>query len=371
MKILYVTTISKTVNAFLIPHIEMLINKGYTVDVACSVKSPVDKKLINLGVKVYNVQFSRTIFSTNNIKAFKQIKKIITDSSYDIVHTHTPTASAITRLACRYNKSIKVFYTAHGFSFSKGGSFFNWFLFYPIEKYLATYTDVLITINQEDYNIAKKIKNRHTYLIPGIGLDIKEFKKKTEVFKKDRKRKDLNLNSSDIVLTSVGELTKRKNHETIIKSLSLIKNKNIKYVVCGEGPRRQKLEQLIEKLDLSNQVVLLGNRSDIKEILQISNLFIFPSLREGLGIAAIEAMAVGLPVIASNRHGIQEYAIHEQTALTCDPNSPIAFKKAIIRLIKDNQLADQLRINAFNQIEKFDISYSLKAMNDIYESELN
>ena len=149
MKILYVSTVSGTINSFLIPHIEMLLKLGHQVDIACNVRREISSSLFEKGCRVYNISFSRSPINKTNLKAYKTLKKLVQNEKYDLVHTHTPVASAITRLVCKNIKGTKVFYTAHGFHFHKGAPLKNWLIYYPLEKWLAKYTDTLITINKE------------------------------------------------------------------------------------------------------------------------------------------------------------------------------------------------------------------------------
>ena len=135
MKILYVTTISNTLNAFLIPHIEQLVEDGHTVDVACKLERPFEDNLLNLVGATYELPFSRSPLRNPYKQLIGQLRDIIKNGEYDIVHTHTPIASAIVRLACRNLPNVRVFYTAHGFHFLKGGPLFNWLTYYPIEKF--------------------------------------------------------------------------------------------------------------------------------------------------------------------------------------------------------------------------------------------
>jgi glycosyltransferase involved in cell wall biosynthesis len=188
MKILYVTTISNTVNAFLIPHIELLIKQGHKVDVAFNIVRKVDPKLIKMGCTVYNIEFQRSPISSKNYTAYKKLKRIIKNGKYDIIHTHSPVASACVRIACKNMKNVKVIYTAHGFHFYKGAPLKNWILYYPIEKWLSRYTDCLITINKEDYNTAinKNFKASEIKMVHGVGIDLNKFQIQTE------KKKDSN-----------------------------------------------------------------------------------------------------------------------------------------------------------------------------------
>jgi len=204
MKILYVTTISNTVNAFLIPHIKMLIQEEHQVDVAFNIVQEVNPEIIQMGCKIHQIPLQRSPLNISNYKTTKLLKNIIISEGYDIVHTHTPVASVIVRLACRKLKNVKVFYTAHGFHFYKGAPISSWLLYYPLEKWLSRYTDTLITINKEDYSRAKRnFKAKKIEYIPGIGINLKSF----QLVEADEKfiRTELSLPKDTIILLSVGE----------------------------------------------------------------------------------------------------------------------------------------------------------------------
>ena len=180
-RVLYITTVSRTINAFLIPHIEMLLENGYEVHCACSIDKLVDEELLNKGVKVFEVPFSRNTLGIGNIKAFEKLSELQRLYSYDILHVHTPIASIYGRLLKVNYHNTKTIYTAHGYHFFKGGSKFGWLLYYPIEKAMAKLSDAVININSEDYEITKnKLKPKKCYFINGVGIDLKKYKKLSE-----------------------------------------------------------------------------------------------------------------------------------------------------------------------------------------------
>lgn len=367
MRILYVTTISNTVNAFLTPHIKMLVDQGHQVDVAFNIVQKVNIELIELGCKVHSLEFKRSPLDTKNYSAYKRLKKLITSENYDLVHTHTPVASACVRLACRNMKNIKVFYTAHGFHFFKGAPLLNWLVYYPIEKLLSRYTDVLITINKEDFNRAKKsFKSGSVEYIPGVGFDTKRF---SHVHvDKELKRMEIGVPESAFVILSVGELNRNKNHETIIKAIKKLNNLNIYYVICGQGPMKNYLIELSKKLGIEKQIKLLGFRNDIDEICKASDIFAFPSKREGLGLAALEAMASGLPIITSNVHGIVDYSVDGVTGYSCCPTDVDGFAKVINYLIEDEKLRIKMSKHNIEAVNKFNLNKVKDIMQDIYKS---
>ena len=368
MKILYVTTISGTMNAFLIPHIKMLHKEGYQIDLVCNLKQPLEEELLEIVTNIYNVPFERSPFSKNNYIAYKKMSDVIKNGGYDIVHTHTPVASMITRLVCKKYPKTKVFYTAHGFHFFKGAPAFNWLFYYPVEKYLSNYTDVLFTINKEDFNRAQqKLKARHTEYIPGVGIDLSKFSKQYNT-KKINKNEKFNIPEESFVLLSVGELNKNKNHSVVIKAVAQLKDPTIHYVICGEGPLEEYLKDLAIELEVDKQVHLLGYRTDIVDICYNADAFVFPSLREGLGMAALEAMACGLPIITSNLHGIVDYSMNEVTGFTCDPQSEGDFINAILKIKNDKEL--RIKMSVFNSeyVKKYDEFNVLPMIRDAYMS---
>lgn len=180
----------------------------------------------------------------------------------------------------------------------------NWLVYYPVERFCAKFTDKLITINQEDYNRAKGWSLRNNgkvYYVPGVGVDINKFHN-IDINKKE-KRKSLGIDENTKILLTVGELIKRKNHEVIIRSLSKLKDKNFVYIICGRGPLLEQLKELAVQLGLEKKVKLLGFRKDIAEICKIADLFVFPSIHEGLPVALMEAIASNIPAIASDIRG--------------------------------------------------------------------
>lgn len=367
MKILYVTTISNTVNAFLIPHIRMLITQGHQVDIACNIIQKVNPELISLGCTIHKLEFERSPLKKQNYVAYKKIKELIQYEQYDLVHTHTPTASACVRLACRKLNDVKVIYTAHGFHFFKGAPLQNWLIYYPIEKWLSRHTEVLITINNEDYQRANRsFKARKVEYIPGIGLDLNKFSK--VIINKFEKRRELDLPLDAFVILSIGELNRNKNHEVIIKAISKLNNPNIYYIICGQGPLENHLRDLAKELGLDNQVKLVGYRQDIDEICKVTDIFVFPSKREGLGMAALEAMAAGLPIITSNIHGIVDYSTNGETGYTCKPTDVDSFAESIQILIDNEKLRNKMGQNNSKLVETFSMDNTQTKMHKIYQS---
>lgn len=305
MKILYVTTIGITMGFFK-SFIKDLTDMGHTVELACNdMEEPVPAFYHNLGCKIHRLSCSRTPFSKGNLTAVKQIRRLVEENHYDIVHCHTPVAATCTRLACRKlrkKQGVKVFYTAHGFHFYKGAPLKNWMIYYPVEKLCARYTDKLITINQEDYELAKrKMKAKEVLYVPGVGVDLTRFQNVS--VDKMAKRLELGISSEAIILLSVGELNENKNHQVIIRAMAQLMRGDLHYLIAGIGPKADELKRLTKELGLTGRVHLLGYRADVVELYQVADIFAFPSYREGLSVSVMEAMASGLPCAVSRIRG--------------------------------------------------------------------
>lgn len=365
MKILYVTTISNTVNAFLIPHIKMLIEEGHQVDVAFNIEQEVKTEIYEMGCKIHQIPLQRSPLKRDNLRAYEMLKNIIISEGYDLVHTHTPVASAIVRLVCRNLNNVRVFYTAHGFHFFKGAPILNWLIYYPVEKWLSKYTDTIITINKEDYESAKsKFNAKRIEYIPGVGIDLEKFNS-VEV-DRDLKHKALGLPKGAFVVLSVGELNKNKNHEVIIRAIAKINNTKIHYIICGQGKLDGYLRNLSKEMGIENQVHLLGFRKDITEICNVSDVFAFPSYREGLSVALMEAMANGLPVVCSNIRGNSDLIESGKGGYLVEPEDVEEFAKYINELIADSRLRSELSGFNFEKIENYSIENVSKEMEEIY-----
>lgn len=280
--------------------IEILQSLGYVVHLATN-SNDVERPIDIHGVVKHQVNFARSPFEKTNITAYKELCQIVENEKFDLIHCHTPVGGVMGRVI-GHKYHIKTVYTAHGFHFYKGAPIQNWILFYPIEKILSRWTDILITINQEDFIRAKnKFHAKNIEYIPGVGVDTNSFEGVN--IDKRIKREELGIDADDFVFISIGELSVRKNHEVIIRALTQIEEPKVKYLIVGFGSLEDKLKMLVKELQLENRVIFAGYRTDVSELLHIADAFAFPSLQEGLPVALMEAMAVGLPVVCSEIRG--------------------------------------------------------------------
>lgn len=350
MKILYCSTVDIHIKSFHLPLIHDLKVAGNTIDLV----SNGNDTFSDIETK-FNVTFSRNPLSLNNIKAYVELKKLLNENAYDVISTHTPIASFLIRMAARKHPEIKVIYMAHGFHFYKGASLVNKLIFKTMEKIAAHYTDVLITINKEDYASAQKFtlkKNGQVNYIPGVGLSDAKYQKVVKDAVEIRNGLGV---SDDKVLVSIGELNHNKNHMFVIKALQpkFKENNNLKYLICGKGPLEEELQQYIIDHELEKNVKLLGYRTDIMEIVSICDLFIFSSRREGLPVSIIEAMIAGAPVLASNIRGNCDLIEDGRNGYLYDQTSVEDFLKKFSYFEQDHFECKTMREHNMNDAKKY------------------
>lgn len=373
-KALYVATVVKThIMEFHIPYLKMLKEMGFETAVAArnDYENPEDCAIPYCD-HYYDIHFERSPFSFANIKAYKELKRIIDEGHYDIIHCHTPVAAILTRIAAKKARKngSKVFYTAHGFHFYIGAPVQNWLLYYPAEWLCSWWTDVLITINKEDYKRASEhFHAKKTVYIPGVGVDTAKF----AVCKVDKhlKRQELGFKDTDFVLLSVGELSERKNQKIIIDALGKMKVegtiRNIVYLAAGDGDKREEFEALIHYYKLENHARLIGYRTDIDELCEIADCFVHPSVREGLGIAPLEAMASGLPIISAHINGMKDYLEDGVSGCTIDPTDVDQMISSIEKMYNDEVFRNACGANNLETVKTFDLTKSLGVINSVYD----
>lgn len=369
-KALIVATIGGFICSFEKNDIKLLKNLGYEVFIACNTKGR-EKELEQLECNIIHLPIARNPVKKQNLTCYKQLKHLIEKEKFDLIHCHTPVGGVLARMAGRkYRKTgTKIIYTAHGFHFFKGAPRINWLIYYPIEKVLSRYTDVLITINHEDYERAKTFHAKKVEYIPGVGVDTKKFSPDSvdEVYK-NKLYKEFGIGKDDTVLLSVGELSANKNHKVIIEAVLRLRRKNVKYLIAGEGPLHETYEEYTTRIGLKSQVVFTGFRKDIRELCGISDIFVFPSLREGLPVSLMEAMASGLPVVCSNIRGNTDLIEDEKGGYLVPPKDIEMFTERIKQVIENPVQAQKMAGYNIEVMKKFSVEKIEQKMNDIYLS---
>lgn len=368
-KVLLVATVVKIhVNVFHIPCLKMFQEQGWETWV-CSRNDYDNPKecVIPYCDHYVDIPFERNPLKPGNVKAYKMLREIIEKEQFDLIYCHTPVGAMLARLAgiSARKKGTKVIYMAHGFHFYNGAPLLNWMIYYPAEKFLSRFTDGLITINQEDYRRAQKFHAGKTVLIPGVGIDLDKFQKKEPTRQEIRNK--LGIPEGKIILMSVGELTKRKNHMVVVEALAWLKEYDILYVICGDGPLKARLRAKAEELGVRERLKLLGFRKDIAELHKAADIFVFPSLQEGLPVAVMEAMASGLPIVASKIRGNEDLISNNQGGYLINPKDSEQIAKAIEKMIQNPEKREKMEKRNLEIITKYGQETVLQKMDEFFD----
>ncbi|MBS6685937.1 glycosyltransferase family 4 protein [Thomasclavelia spiroformis] len=374
MKVLLTATVQSHICQFHKPLVEILHTFGYEVHVAAKDNLREKNGLkLDFVEKIYNIPFSRSPKSKDNLRAYNELKKIIENERYDVIHCNTPMGGIITRLAAKKARKLgtKVFYTAHGFHFYKGAPKKNWLIYYPIEKYFSRITDLIITITQEDYLIAKnkfhcKVEHMH-----GVGVDKNKFDLQNVNIIELKER--YGFSYDDFIVLTIGELNENKNQIVILKAILEVKKyiPNIKYLLAGNGPKLDELQKFVRKNDLENTVIFLGYTTKVNEYLNIADILVSASRREGLPLNIMEGMLSKTCVVASKNRGHNELICHLNTGLLFDSENSEQIKEYILDIYENKTLRDALVKNAYDFIQSFTYASIKKELRKIYREILS
>ncbi|OUM95715.1 MAG: glycosyl transferase [Thermobacillus sp. ZCTH02-B1] len=305
-RILFCATVARHLERFHQPVMRWFKSRGWEVHAAAS-----GTPELPWTDRQFDVPFSRSPLKPVNIAAYRQLRRIIAEGGYQLIHCHTPTAGVLTRLAARgaRRSGVRVLYTAHGFHFQSGGPKLNWLLFYPVERMLARLTDCLITINEEDFRLAadRRFPAGRIVRVHGVGIDLERFRP-ADAERRRGMRRLLGYGMEDQLLFYAAEFNRNKNQRMLIEALALLKDDfpRARLLLAGDGPLRPACEELAARLGVRDRVDFLGYRPDIADWLPALDIAVASSFREGLPVNVLEAMACGLPVVATSNRGHRE-----------------------------------------------------------------
>ena len=372
--ILYITNISNGVSSFSVTAVEAAKRLGYEFHLAGNFSGTPDEKILNdektYGVNIHQIDLTRSPYSSKNITAYKQLVKLINEEGIEYIHCNTPVGGLLGRLAGKKCKVKKVIYQAHGFHFYKGAPLKNWLIYYPIERWLAHYTDALITINKEDYERAQVFRLRNNgkvYYVPGVGIDLSQYELPENT--RGIKRNELGLKETDVALISMGDLIDRKNYPVAIEAVAKANNPSLQYFICGKGPEEDKLKKMAEDLGVKEQIHFLGFRTDIKELLKAADIFLFTSKQEGLARSLMEAMASGLPCVASKIRGNTDLIENTECGYLC--SGVDEYTKAIDFLANNRNICITFGKYNLEKIKEFNIDKVIYTLSELYSLEFN
>lgn len=353
-------------------NIEALQGLGYQVELAANFENGDGPEVHNQeyvaeckgeGIITHSIPFARHSL-TGSLKCLPQVKQLLKDGQYDIVHAHTETGGLILRLARGVKVKSRFFYTPHGMSFWKGSSFKSQVIYRPLERWICSGMDMNLGMNQEEVDMLRKWDSKTAAYVHGIGLNLERFQKTNRTC--EEVRAEFGLKADDKFIVSVGELDDNKNHITVIKALAMLEHKNFKYVVCGVGPNKEMLEKYAQERGMEDKVILAGYRSDIPDILNAADIFVFPSFHEGLPVSALEAMACGLPVICSRIRGNVDIVKDGENGFLFEPENDTTLVLQIERLINSQELARRFGEKNKQIVREFSQEAVVEELKNIY-----
>lgn len=349
------------------PCLQTALDMGY--DVVYGVQRAKPEELeCELPIKLYDAHTYRSItaFKDNKI-AYDNLNKVIRENNVEVIHCNTPVGGMVGRLCGKKNKVKKIIYTAHGFHFYKGAPLFNRTVLKWAEMLMARWTDAIITMNREDYEAAKKFKLRKggkVYFVHGVGITLKDFEGLSHL--RQQKREEMGVKGDDIVLISMGDLVPRKNYGAAIRAIAKANNQKLHYMICGRGPELENLQALAKELGVESQIHFLGFRTDVKELLTGADMFLFTTRQEGLPRSMMEAMASGLPCVASAIRGNVDLIENGVNGFVCPTDDVDGYAAAIEKIASDPDLREQMRVNNLEKIKQYDISVVEQEIRAIY-----
>lgn len=376
-KVLVMASVASMIDLFNRDNIRILMESGCEVEVAANFSSGnitsrerVERfrlELQQMGIAVHHIPVPRKVADFANIlRSYRMLKKLCQAAGYSLIHTQSPIGGAVLRLAAGplRKKGCRIIYTAHGFHFYQGAPLLRWLCYYPVEKWLSACTDTLITINTEDYCLAKSFRAGQVCLVPGVGIHLADYCPDPE--KRMHMRQVFGFTERDFVILSVGQLSRRKNQEVMIRAMEMLAKDHVHYVLVGLGEQEARYRRLAHRLGVKKNVHLIGYRNDIPDLLQMADCFVFPSRQEGLPVALMEAMAAGVPVVCSRIRGNCDLVRDGKEGRLLDANDVAGFAEAVRQMMEQPQLADRYGNNARKRVRKFSAERVDRNMRRIY-----
>jgi glycosyltransferase involved in cell wall biosynthesis len=351
LRILQVAATSVTVEKLLLPLIDALLAQGHNVDIACANGKHADA-LITRNYNILIFPFKRALLSPSHALSFWQLFWHLKKTRYDVVHFHTPMVSLIGRIAAKLAGESVIIYTAHGFYFHDQMNQLLRGIIVLIEKILARWaTDWLFLQSMEDMEIAKEkrflIDETHMVWI-GNGVNKDAFLAKYDI---EGKRKEIGLKKNDKVIAFIGRIVKEKGIVELVEAFAEIKSSQpiAKLLVIGEALESDrdrstyiKIQSFVKNAGMQNEVLFLGFRNDIPELLAASDIFALPSYREGMPRTIIEAMMSGKPVITSDIRGCREEVVNKETGFLVESRDVNSINKALGKLLSNEELVMEM-----------------------------
>ena len=351
--------------------VELLDKEKYDISLCCNLDGELVERAKKVeAVKLFDIPFlCREVSPYRDIRAFLSLYKLFKKEDFTIIHTHSSKAGLLARLAAVLNKTPIVIHTIHGFAFNDFMNMFKKNFFIYLEKLLAKWTDVLITVSNLnkkkiiDLNIAHENKIKNIY----SGIDLSLFTNK----RNDDFRKELNLENDHLLLGSVGRLSDQKDPITMIEAFGIISKPfpNAHLALVGDGELKGKILEKIDKLKLNGKVHLIGNKNNPWSVYHSMDLFIMSSIYEGLGRSITEALSCGVPVVCTDVEGVPEIVRDNITGILVPPKDANKLADGIIRTLNDMDTAKKMAEEGRRFVkDNFDVNKMVNDIDSLYNT---
>ena len=371
VKLLYILNVANRLNNFSYSSMMAAMNLGFDFHIAGNwgyatrLEREEDEK--RWGVKIHQIDFFRNPLHSDNFRAIGQLDHLLKSERFDIIHCNTPIGGLTGRVLGKKHRISQIIYQVHGFHFFQGAALSHWLLYYPVEKFLARWTDTMICINKEDYELAKRkmrLRNNGPIVyLPGIGIQTECLANASA----DRSaiRRELGIPLEAFLLFSVGELNQNKNHMVVIEAIADLPK--VHYMIAGKGPLEHELYEKAVSLGIEDRLHLLGFRNDIPALNKVADAFCLPSLREGLSVSLMEAMAAGLPVACSDIRGNRDLLAHDADRFLIPPQDVCGFAAAIRYLSTSPAARTEAGKANIAAIKEYDMQRVIDMLQAIYQ----
>ena len=363
-KALYVASIEAHFTHFHVPFLHMLCSHGYEVHTAAK-----GENAISFVQCHFDIDFARSPYTWQNVRAYRRLKAIIEENDYDLIHCHTPMASVLTRLAARKarKRGTTVVYTAHGFHFYPGAPLVNRLVYQTVERLLAPNSDGLLLINQQDLQSAQRLHLckgliRQTH---GVGVDAARY---TPASPQERQaaRAALDIPPDAFVMVYPAEYNDNKNQLLLLQAIVQLPELPLLALLPGRGAEEEMLRDYIARHGLASRARIMGYRSDIPVLLHAADAGVSSSLREGLGMHLLESMCSGLPIIASDIRGHQDLVVSGENGLLFPTNNARALADAIDTLYQQPDLRVRMGAVSVQRTQAYHMVQTVAEMENIY-----
>ncbi|TGE33799.1 glycosyltransferase [Desulfosporosinus sp. Sb-LF] len=365
-KVLYCASNDIHIKNFHIPYLKFFKDNGFEVHLAShgGMSFPyVDMK--------WDIAFEKNILSAKNLLAINTVKNILEQNHFEIISIHTTLAGAIVRAAIILagKRNTRVIYTSHGYFFWNGGPFANWIKYLPPEKICAGVTDCVIAMNYEDFALAQKYKlcSGDVELIPGMGVDLERYKPYDNV-KKRRMRQCYGIHENDFLVIYPAEMSRRKNHRELLKAFAIFLNHvpSGRLLLPGDGLLLKENLALAEELEILERVMFPGHIDGMEEVYPMCDMAVSSSISEGLPLNIIEAMACGLPIVASRIRGHIELIDDKRNNCLYLPGDAEGLARAMYDIFRSKDTLKTISIKNIEKAEQYSLEKAKERICAIY-----